>query len=293
MRRLAVLGGCLILCATHDEGGYELSPIPASYRLEPFYTKHVSVGGLPVVSSARVPDHALYEAAYLVEHMLVRDDVRRAMIRNRVRLAVMAHDELTTQIPEHSDLTPAKYWDRRARGLGATRARPAVSCGAENLLGYPGDPYAAENILIHEFAHAMHEMGMSSVDSRFDRRLRKAYEAAMEAGRFAGKYASTNHDEYWAEGVQSFFDTNRENDREHNHVNTRAELAEYDPELFALVREVFPDTEWRYVRPLEREQPGHLEGWDAKNAPRFEWPAELEAWYREYGAAERKKREGR
>ena len=99
---------------------------------------------------------------------------------------------MTTQIPEHSDLTPARYWDRRARGLGATRRRPAVSCGAENLLGYPGDPYAAENILIHEFAHAMHGMGMSSVDRGFDARLEAAYEAAMEAGRFEDKYASSN-----------------------------------------------------------------------------------------------------
>ncbi len=284
---------CLALCVLQGGGGYVLSPVPETYTLDLFYTKHVSVSGFPIVSSAGVPDYALFEAAYLVEHMLVRDDVREALIENGVRLAVMAHDELTTEIPEHSDLTPGKYWDRRARGLGATRSRPAVSCGAENLLGYPGDPYATESILIHEFGHAMHGMGMRSVDPGFDARLQAAFDAAMEAGLWEDKYASTNPSEYWAEGVQSYFDTNRENDHDHNHVDTREELEEYDPGLFVLVAEVFPGTEWRYIHPRDRAEPGHLAGYDPEQAPRFEWPAELEEWYREYGEAERKRREGR
>ena len=41
-----------------------------------------------------------------------------------------------------------------------------------------------------------------------------------------------NHHEYFAEGVQSWFDNNRENDHDHNHVNTRAEL------LAAILRHV-------------------------------------------------------
>ena len=44
----------------------------------------------------------------------------------------------------------------------------------------------------------------------------------MEEGLWKGKYASVNHHEYFAEGVQSWFDNNRENDHDHNHVNTRA-----------------------------------------------------------------------
>ena len=45
------------------------------------------------------------------------------------------------------------------------------------------------------------------------------------------RYAATDEHEYWAEGVQSWFDTNRENDAIHNHVDTREELLEYDPAL--------------------------------------------------------------
>ena len=285
---------CLAGACASAGGAHRLTPPPVEWRLDPFYEKHVSAGGLPVLGSGRVPDQALFEAAWLIDRMLAgRADVRQALIANRVRFAVMAHDEHTTRIPEHSDLTPARYWDRRARGLGATPVRPAVSCGAENLLGYEGDPYSTENILIHEFAHAIHEMGMSSVDPTFDERLEAAYRSAMEAGRFEDKYASVNRNEFWAEGVQSWFDTNREDDRDHNHVDTREELLEYDPALAALVAEVFPASDWRYVHPRDRAEPGHLAGWDRSSAPTFRWPPELEAWYRTHGIEMRRRREGR
>jgi hypothetical protein len=149
-----------------------------------------------------------------------------------------------------------------------------VSCGEENLLEYPGDPYATENILIHEFGHAIHEMGMRSVDDSFDDRLHRAYRDSQEAGRWKGTYAITNPAEYWAEGVQSWFDTNRENDAQHNHVNTRNEIKTYDPALAGLLAEVFGDGPWRYVRPSIRPEKGHLEGFDRSQAPTFRWSPE-------------------
>ncbi len=259
---------------------------PESLALDSFYKKHVSVDGFPVVSSEKVSDFALQEAAYLIDRMLVhRPDVRKAMIENRVRFTVMASDEWTTDVPEHSDLKPPEFWDRRARGLGATPQRPSVSCGEENLLQYPGDPYHTENILIHEFAHAMHHMGLNSVDKEFDRKLEALYKKAMEKGLWKDKYAANNRAEYWAEAVQSYFDTNREHDHDHNHVNTREELQEYDPELAALVAEVFHDDPWRFRWPEDRDQPGHLKGYDVSKAPRFSWPAELIEWWDKKKAA--------
>jgi hypothetical protein len=261
---------------------FEVSSVPAelveTFQLNSFYKKHVSVHGFPVLGSENVSDFALLEAAYLVHRMLAgRDDIRGALITNKVRFAVMAYNEFTTDVPEHSDLDPARFWDRRARGLGATRQRPAVSCGEENLLGYPGDPYRAENILIHEFAHAIHEMGLNVVDPTFDRRLKVTYEKALAAGLWKGTYAAVNRNEYWAEGVQSWFDCNRENDSVHNHVNTREELKEYDPALAALIEEVFGDGPWRYQRPEARgeSERGHLAGYNASAAPRFRWRQEI------------------
>ncbi len=250
-------------------------------QLDPFYKKHLDVGGFSIVSSGKVPDAALREAAWIIDHMLGnRPDILRALAANKVRFAIMAHDEFTTSIPEHRNLKPAPYWDKRARGLGASPMRPAVSCGAENLLAYPGDPYAKENICVHEFGHALHQMGVNSIDPTFDARLGAAYDAAMSAGLWKDTYAASNKNEYWAEGVQDWFDTNRENDNQHNHINTREELKGYDPGLAALLNEVFGDKNWRYQRIADRlpEARAHLEGWDVAGAPTFAWPKALVEW---------------
>ena len=263
-----------------------VGPVPEELRkkldLSPFYVKHVSAGGLPVLSSAKVSDFALLEAAYLLDRMFEhRPDVRQAMIDRGARVGILAVNEFTTDIPEHSHMRPKEYADKRARGMGGPRC---VSAGEENLLGYPGDPYATENILIHEFAHGIHEMGLRSADPTFNGRLRDAYRQAMDAGLWKGAYAATNPGEYWAEGVQSWFDTNRENDNAHNHVDTREELRAHDPKLAALVEEVFGDRAWRYEKPADRKEPGHLRGFDRASAPRFAWPEHLIEWNRKNAA---------
>ena len=102
--------------------------------------------------------------------------------------------------PEHSQMQPKVFWDRRARGLGATLHNPVVSCAEENLLCYPNDPYSTENILIHEFAHAIHGTAGQSLGADFDQRLRAAYKNAKETGLFKDTYAGSNASEYWAEG---------------------------------------------------------------------------------------------
>ena len=40
-----------------------------------------------------------------------RPDVRDAMIKSGSRMIVMAHDEYTTDVPEHAHLKPKEYWD--------------------------------------------------------------------------------------------------------------------------------------------------------------------------------------
>ena len=185
--------------------------------------------------------------------------------------------------------SPARTTGTRARvAWEAARRDPFCSCAEENLLGYPGDPYAAECILIHEFAHNIHLRGLVNVDPTFDLRLEATYDAAMKAGLWKGKYASVNHHEYFAEGVQSWFDNNRENDHDHNHVNTREELLEYDPRLAGLCREVFGDTELRYTKPASRLT-GHLEGYDPASAPRFEWLERLKEAKAAIGRAARQR----
>lgn len=251
-----------------------------------FYTQHASAGGFLIVASKNVNPYALKEAVYLIDLMLAkRPDVRQAMIQSGARLCIIAHNEFTCDLPEwewladvpvpgFEEFSARDYRDTRARGMGGSPTDPYCSCAEENLLAYEGDPYSTECILIHEFAHNIHLRGMANVDPTFDGRVKAAYDAAMKAGLWAGKYPSVNHHEYFAEGVQSWFDDNRENDHDHNHVNTRAELIEYDPGLADLCREVFGDTELRYTKPQTRLT-GHLEGYDPAMAPKFEWPERL------------------
>lgn len=254
--------------------------IQENFELPLFYQQWIDVGGFPVVASEKVNPHAVQEAAWLIQHLIGhRPDILQALAKNNVRFSVMAYDEMTTQIPEHSDLKPDFYWDRRARGLGATSARPSVSCGEENLLNYPGDPYITENILIHEFSHAIHQMGLSTIDPDFDKRLKALYEVAMKKGLWKGTYASTNKEEYWAEGTQSWFNANRENDAQHNHVSKREILKDYDPELATLLTEIYGDTDWRYTTALSRSDLPHLQRFNPDNSPKFEWPAELSSSY--------------
>ena len=261
---------------------YDVKTPPAGLGLDPFYGKYVQAGGYPIVSSSRVNDYALKEAAYLVDMMLAeRPDIRRAMIASGSRMIVMAHDEYTTDVPEHSHLRPKDYMDARARGLGGSRTDPVCSVAEENLLGFPGDPYSTENILIHEFAHNIHLRGMVNIDPAFDGRLKACYRRAMDQGLWKGKYASTNPAEYFAEGVQSWFDNNRQPDHDHNHVDTRDELREYDPGLARICASVFGTTELVYTKPSTRLT-GHLSGYDPSTAPTFRWPDRLVAAKRKF-----------
>lgn len=272
----ALLSGLVFLLTAADAGVVISAPsavLRDRLSLSPFYAKHLDCGGMAILASGKVSDHALREADFLVRQMLHgRDDLLQAIAVAGIRLAVMAPSEFTLDVPEHSDLVPASYWNRRARGLGATKQRPAVSCGEENLLCLPGDPYPTENILIHEFAHVIHEFALAATDATFDQRLQAAFTEAKQQGRWRDHYALSNHHEYWAEGVQSWFACNRPTDP----VNDRVTLATYDPPLAALLGEVFRDNPWTYVRPDRRDPPSaHLAGFDRTMAPTFVWPKDL------------------
>jgi alpha-glucosidase len=214
-----------------------------------FYKKHVDYKGFSILGSAKVSDEALLEARYLIDQLLHdREDVLKAMIKRGCRFMVMAPSEMTTDVPEqrHMKNDPNTDWDKRARGLGGKLS----SCGEENLLNLRGDRYNRENILIHEFNHAVHQQGLRDVDPTFDRRLKEAYQAAMDKGLWKGTYVATNPAEYWAEGCQAYFDCMRPQFG----ANTREKLEKYDEGLFKLVDEVYKGSKFRYVRYDKRKK---------------------------------------
>jgi alpha-glucosidase len=255
-----VLGLAVAMCRAdsahgeNDGATVKVSEVPQALReslkLDPFYKKYVDYKGYPILASEKVSDQAVIEARFLISTLLAeRVDIVKALVERKCRFVVMAPTEMTTDVPEQRDMKPKEYWDRRARGLGGR----ITSCGEENLLNLRGDRYRSENILIHEFAHCIHQQGLRAVDPTFDRRLRAAFASAKEKGLWKGAYALTNAGEYWAEGVQSYFDCNAPPNRSHNDVNTREELAAYDTELFSLIDEAFKKSKFRYVRYDNRE----------------------------------------
>lgn len=248
--RIALVLAALLLLQEEKVG-----PPPASLGLDAFYRKHVDAGGIPVVGSEKVSDAALLESKALILRMIAkRPDVAKAMIERKVRVAIMARTEVTTDIPEHADLNrafPKTDWNRRCRGVGATTARPACSGAEENVLQDEKDGYRGESILIHEFGHTMVTMGLAFAEPTFREELKAAYRDAMDKGLFKNTYAATNADEYWAEGVQDWFDcnlTSKPANGIHNEIGTRDALKAYDPALAGLLERVFGDDPWRWKR---------------------------------------------
>lgn len=233
---------------------------PPGGRFDGFYAKHCSVGGIPILASGRVSDQALDQAAEIVNGMLAgRNDLRKEMMRHSVKVGIIGRDEHLTDLPEYRDLNATnplpggEDWNTRASGgVGATLSIPMVSGSEKNLLCASDDPYRGENVFLHEFSHTIAELGVAFLDPGFNDRLRSTFAAARAAGLWDQTYAATNEKEYWAEGVQSYFDTNLEAippNGIHGPINTAAELRDYDPALFSLIDSVFGSTSWRPTCP--------------------------------------------
>ncbi len=132
---------------------------PPDIAIDSFYKKYADAFGIPIVSSGKVPDDALLMARDIVKYMLIkRPHVRATIMRQKVRVLVMAETEMETDLPDRSNwknptredsrLTPGErdnydkpggiasmtdreHWNKWARGMGGT----ITSCAKENLLG--------------------------------------------------------------------------------------------------------------------------------------------------------------
>jgi len=111
-----------------------------------------------------------------------------------------------------------------------------------------GDRYPRESICVHEFSHTISMYGVFGAERGFESDLGAAYDAALASGILDDTYRNSNVQEYWAEGVQDWYDTNDFSDPPngiHNTVNTRPELSTFDPTLYALIAGIFPeDVAW-------------------------------------------------
>lgn len=237
-----------------------LALVPSPAAPDPFYTQRLDAGGIPVAGSARAPREALEVARDLVTQMLAaRPDLLAALVARGQRVAVMAEDESTTDLPEQRNwkkpapddprltrcerkhyperigrMTDRQYWDARARGM----AGPLTSGGAEDLLGLPHSRYAGQDIFVHEMGHDVLD-AIAAVDRPLHARILAAYAHAMAAGLWRGEYASTNALEYWAVGTQFWFDDAPVARFDGRSVLNDDDLAAYDPALAATLRAAY------------------------------------------------------
>lgn len=237
-----------------DRSGCIVSSVPDDLLFDSFYKKYCNADGIPIISSGDVDNLALQQAYYIVMNMLVAvPEIRDELISNGAYFGVIGKNEMQTSLPEYSHMD-SEYWDRRARGLGGSLGFPITSSAEENLLCLREDGYYGESIAVHEFAHTISLMGLGDDFDSVLIEFTELYESAIEQGLWENTYAGSNIQEYWAEGVQSYFNANAQSvlgDGIHNHVDTREELKEYDPGLYEFISRIFNDFIWTPTCPNE------------------------------------------
>lgn len=249
------------LPATLFVAGCAAVAVPAGQgAADTFYEKQVSAAGIPVRSSARVRDAALQAARAMIEDMLShRPDLAAELVRQDYTVSVIGEHEALLDLPEnahwtkpdrsdprltrcerlHYDerigpLSDREYWDARARGIGGQRTAVAE----EDVLGLSSSRYFGETILVHEFAHNV-LFAIQAADPALYAEVEASYAAARAAGLWRNEYAMTTMQEYWAEGTQFWFDSNKLVVVDGRRILNHGDLAGYDPALYALLARAY------------------------------------------------------
>lgn len=218
---------------------------PDELGLNPFYKKYYkSALGVHICSSEKVKDDTLIMVAKVADVMLDKmPHITKSLVEQGVRVGIMSPDEKTDDIPEH-----AEYGDRNwARGLGGVLGNPFSTCGEENVLRLENDRYKREYILPHEFGHTIHLAGIKAADPELFKEIEDAYHESVGKGLWKDTYAGSNEAEYFAEGVQFWFNVGAATEDGkpngvHNHVDNRKKLREYDIRLYNIMARLFNDT---------------------------------------------------
>jgi hypothetical protein len=246
---------------------------PKRFKIDPYYTKFTWAREFTVVGSKHVHNEALLKANGIIRKMFAyRHDILKAMIADGVRLIVLGRDEKLSDLPEFKDAKERPGFDE-VRYWEYTPSLKRIVIAEENVLGLDGEPFAGKSMVVSLFAKGLYqaaglragdpdfdkrrgkqqyELRVKRLDIEFDQRVRKLHEEAMSKGLWKGTAAARNPIEYWAAGVEAYFDAAGAGAPPHGAerpITTREALKAYDPNLFALVDETMAYKEhvdWRY-----------------------------------------------
>jgi hypothetical protein len=187
---------------------------------------------------------------------------------------VLGRKERLSQLPEFKASRNEASFEE-VRYLDYTPSLKLLVVPEENVLCLPGEPLGGKCMVISVFAKGLYqvtalrpvianfgkkgstqqyELRVKRLDIEFDNRLKKIHEDALSKSRWKGTPAARNRVEYWAAGVEAYFDAAGSGwppnlaDRP---IATRESLKAYDPELNALVDETMAYKEhvdWRFKR---------------------------------------------
>ncbi len=248
---------------------------PARFQIDPYYTKFTWAREFIVLGSRHVSDEALLKVNDIIRKMFAyRHDILKAMISDGARLIVLGRNEKLSDLPEFKAARDREDFDEvRYRDYTPNLKRMVVA--EENVLGLLGEPFAGKCMVISVFAKGLYqvaglravdpgfekrrgkqqyELGVKRLDIEFDQRIRKLYDEAMSKGLWKGTAAARNSIEYWAAGVEAYFDAAGSGTPPHGAdrpITSREALKAHDPNLFTLVEETMAYKEhvdWRYQR---------------------------------------------
>jgi hypothetical protein len=250
-----------------------VTPPPTRFKINPYYTKFTWAREFPVIGR-KASDESLLKANDTIRKMFAyRHDILKALINDGAKLVVLGRDEKLAELPEFKK---ASDMDTLARFAEYSPDTKLMVVAEENVQGNPSDVGVGSSEIIREFSRALcqvcgtrsvdtnwdnrgrdvqqYELRVKRLDTQFDDKLKQLFDTAMTNKKWRGTPAVQDHIEYFAQGVLAYFDATGQqfapNDAPHP-ITTREMLKDYDPDLFALVNEVFaydghPD--WRYVR---------------------------------------------
>lgn len=233
--RLVLVG--LALAACGEGGGGRGADRP--FVLDPFYTQSIDCGGIVVAGSSRVDPRTLERTCARIEEILEPlEAVRAYLVERHLLVAVWGYGEDATTLPEFSRYFWAMTGAASCSGAGASGIAtldgdpPYMQVSEESVhcMDVPFVGAARGDVVLHELAHVIHNHFIHDRDPALYARIEGIYRDSMRAGRWRDQYASTNMYEFFATGVERYFDAMPP----FFEVTGRDDLLGYEPELSAI-----------------------------------------------------------
>ena len=248
---------------------------PAKFKIPAYYTKFTWAREFPVIGH-KASDVALLKANDTIRKMFAyRHDILKALIADGAKLVVLGKGESLGDLPEFAEMSVIPGFDPVLRQLEYNPQTKLVIVAEENVLADPAVPGVGDHEIVRLFAKAFfdltsvrpvdpnwenrgrdvqqYELRVKRLDETFGAKVKELHAGALAAGKWKGTPSLYSASDYFASGVVAFFDaggqTHPPADTAHP-IITREQLATYDPELFALVRETMAydgHVDWRFT----------------------------------------------